>query len=349
MRSSGCKITYEKLQMKAQEIACKHNIPPALFKASRGWVMRFMGRHNMPIRRRATRCPKLPPDFTDKIESFHQFILSIFKETPYPLSQIGNAAQTAVSFAMPCNSPIALNGPSSVLMRTSGNEKLRCTVMLAITADGNKLPPFVIFKRKTMPKRVQFPHGIHVRVQANGWMDFELMVDWIETVWNRRPGAAMKQPALLVLDSFRSHVVKEVRELLCENKTQQVVIPGGLTSVLQPLDVCVKKPFKDHLHHFYNEWVMSSDHQLTPTGKVKCPSLELMCMWVIKSWDLIPPEIVVGSFKKTGISSALDGSKDDALWESDDEENTSDMSSTEEGASDNETNDSGAEVLNKES
>jgi hypothetical protein len=33
--------------------------------------------------------------------------------------------------------------------------------MLAVTADGSKLTPYVIFKRKTLPKE-KFPAGIHV-------------------------------------------------------------------------------------------------------------------------------------------------------------------------------------------
>jgi hypothetical protein len=40
------------------------------------------------------------------------------------------------------------NGASSELVRISGAEKPWCTVM-SVTADGKKLPQYVIFKRKT--------------------------------------------------------------------------------------------------------------------------------------------------------------------------------------------------------
>jgi hypothetical protein len=42
--------------------------------------------------------------------------------------------------------------------------------MLACTADGGKLPPYVVFKRKTMPK-LPFPRGIIVQVHEKGWFD----------------------------------------------------------------------------------------------------------------------------------------------------------------------------------
>ena len=44
------------------------------------------------------------------------------------------------------------NGTKSVTVKTTGNEKLRVTVMLAALANERKLPPYVILKRKTMPK-----------------------------------------------------------------------------------------------------------------------------------------------------------------------------------------------------
>ena len=43
---------------------------------------------------------------------------------------------------------------------------------------------------------------------------------------------------------FRAHLLGKVKDTLKENKTYQAVIPGGCTSMLQPLDVCLNKPFK---------------------------------------------------------------------------------------------------------
>jgi len=96
------------------------------------------------------------------------------EEHLYLLSQIGNADQTPVFFDMPRNTSIEKQGVRSVAVKTARAEKQRCTVMLAITADGGKLPPYVIFK--TLPKE-KFPPGMHVRVQENGWMDQDLVND----------------------------------------------------------------------------------------------------------------------------------------------------------------------------
>ena len=46
----------------------------------------------------------------------------------------------------------------------------------------------------------------------------------------------------------------------------------------------------------------------------------VVARWVSVAWKAIPESIIVTSFKKRCISSALDGSKDDILWEEDGED-----------------------------
>jgi putative cell wall-binding protein len=44
-----------------------------------------------------------------------------------------------------------------------------------------------------------------------------------------------------VLDSFKGHVTDSVKDQLRKMKTELVVITGGMTSVLQPMDVSIDK------------------------------------------------------------------------------------------------------------
>lgn len=158
-------------------------------------------------------------------------------------SQISNADQTPLNFDMLSSTTVEQKGVQSLHIRTTGAEKQRCTVLLAVTADKRKLPHIVIFKCKTLPKG-KFPLGIHIRAQENGWMTAALMVDWVRTVWGRCPGAL--HPSLLGVDSFRGHLVDCVRAKLKDLQADLAVFPGGLTSMLQPLDVSLNKPLMRH-------------------------------------------------------------------------------------------------------
>ena len=55
--------------------------------------------------------------------------------------------------------------------------------MLACTTDGGMFPPYVMFKRKTLPKD-KFPAGVIVHVQQKGWIDEGLVQDWVHMVWS---------------------------------------------------------------------------------------------------------------------------------------------------------------------
>ena len=68
------------------------------------------------------------------------------------MGQIGKVDEMSIWLDMPHNYIVEQKGAKQVTIRTSGCEKQHITVMLGITADGHKLPPFLIFKRKTPPK-----------------------------------------------------------------------------------------------------------------------------------------------------------------------------------------------------
>ncbi|KAH9377979.1 hypothetical protein HPB48_011089 [Haemaphysalis longicornis] len=47
-------------------------------------------------------------------------------------------------------------------------------------------------------------------------------------------------------------------------------------------------------------------HALMPALKIRTQSVELLCSWILEAWGMIIAVVIVKSFKKTGISNALD-------------------------------------------
>jgi hypothetical protein len=105
-----------------------------------------------------------------------------------------------------------------------------------------------------------------------------------------------------------------MKKILTEMKIDPAVITGGLTSVLQPLDVSVNRPFNDNVRKLYTLWMAKGGHELTLTGKIRRLLIEMMCDWIVRVWSMVSTKIITKSFLKTGITSALDGSENDMLW-----------------------------------
>ncbi len=121
------------------------------------------------------------------------------------------------------------------------------------------------------------------------------------------------------MNSFSAHLTDAVAEKLKKNKVHTVVIPGGCTSVLQPLDVSLNKPFKTILRR---QWQQYSAEELektcvegsTPasTMKIAAPSKQTMVDWITAAWLELARnvDVVKKSFLVTGISNALGGYED---------------------------------------
>ncbi|KAK0133215.1 Pogo transposable element with KRAB domain [Merluccius polli] len=245
-------ITRAVIQLKALEIAKELNVPTTNFKASLGWCRRMMRHNGLSLRRSTSLAQHLPSDFREKLLSFQRYVIKLRKKHSYPLDQMGNADQKPVYFDMPTSVTVNKKDAKSLIVRTTGNEKSRVTVMLVCLADGSK--PYVILKHKTVPKEAM-PAGIIVRAQEKGWMETELVVDWLKVVWGRRCGGLRNKRNMLVLDSFRGHLTEPVKTQVRAMNGDLVINRGGggMTSQLQVLDVVVNMPFKDNLCKRYTE------------------------------------------------------------------------------------------------
>ena len=77
-----------------------------------------------------------------------------------------------------------------------------------------------------------------------------------------------------------------------KNKVHTVIVPGGCTPILQPLDVSLNKPFKAILRKLWQEYMLRSTEELekkraegnTPASKIPAPSKQTMVDWVTTAW-----------------------------------------------------------------
>ena len=262
------------------------------FKASNRWAQKFMRRHSFVLRACTSMAKKLPGDLESKVVSFRDKVCSIRSRTDVNYDLLGNMDETPVFFDIVPGKTIEVKGKKTVRVRTTGTEKRHLTVVLSCTASGDMLPPMIIFKGKTKGsiQGLKAPPGFIIAHQEKAWMDGELMLKWLDGVWNKsckynQPGAE----SLLVMDSFSAHLTDAVAEN-AENKVHTAIIPGGCTSVLQLLDVCLNKPFKAILRRLWQHYMMEEAEELerkraegnTPASKMKnpTPSKQTIVDWI---------------------------------------------------------------------
>ena len=79
-----------------------------------------------------------------------------------------------------------------------------------------------------------------------------------------------------------------------------------------------------------NKWIQKAGGNLTPKRRMKKPNITEVSNWVLNSWYGVKKEEIVKSFRKCGISNAMDGTEDDLIYIHSDSEDSSDTTEIEE-------------------
>ncbi len=207
------------------------------FKASDGWLRGFRMRYNLVMRARTSIAQMLPADLESKVCNFRQQVKFVRQNGDFDYAYIENMDETPVYMDMVPSRTIDKKGKK---VRTTKSEKCRVTAVLACTATGDMLPPMIVFKGTTTRSiRGVASNDAVISYQKKAWVDEKQMLKWIKEVWVKYTKNA---PSLLFFDTFSAHLTAAVKESFKLCNTTVILIPGGLTSILQPLDVSINKP-----------------------------------------------------------------------------------------------------------
>ncbi len=276
------------------------------FKASDGWVYSFFKRWNFTLRTptlsHSTSLVK-QNQLHEAVMKYWRIIFKLRLEQHISIQRIGNMDEVPVYFDMAPKKVITRKGTKTVCVQTNNMEKTRITVILCCLADGTKLPPMVIF-RGTTPQciaNIDKPdESMVIAYQENAWNTSGLTHKWLNDVWFKY----VTDRSLLIWDAFSGHF--ESHGEILGNDCYYAVIPKACTSVMQPLDVSINKAFKTQLRLL---WSMHMHRKLQAKESTR-PTKSLILSWIWTAWSAIHPNIIIKSFKKCGISNALDGSEE---------------------------------------
>lgn len=74
------------------------------------------------------------------------------------------------------------------------------------------------------------PKNVIIHCKENGGLETLLVLDWIKTMWCRQLYALLHPVSVLMLDSFRGHLIPEVKKLE-DTQSHHVVTGRQMTAV----------------------------------------------------------------------------------------------------------------------
>ena len=157
-----------------------HKSEKDLFKATTGWLDKFMCRNGLSLRRKTTTAQQDPNRLIHKLISYILQVRRLSKKYQYQPSCIIAMDETSVWDDMVSNTTVDKVGAKSIILKTTGHEKVMLSVCLAAKADGTKLKPLVVFrgarsaKRKTRALDEKFKNKCVVGSSKNAWVNEKL-------------------------------------------------------------------------------------------------------------------------------------------------------------------------------
>jgi hypothetical protein len=246
-------------------------------------VKRFVCAHSF-VYRMGTHLSQRPPEEVSVEAKDYMHLIRPFLVGPHRDRRfIINMDQTPVYFAMNAKRTLELVGTKTIHVRTSTHDTKRATLAVTITADGTVLPLMVVFKGKpngciAKTEFAAYPAPHRYCCQENAWMDKMLMLAWVDKIL--RPYVEMAPDdviPLLILDSYKCHMMALVVEKVQELGVEVKHIPGGCTSLCQPVDIGFNKLFKDCLRKLWISWMIAKG---IIHGSTSSPMRKNIAMWV---------------------------------------------------------------------
>ena len=166
---------------------------------------------------------------------------------PAIATRLWNCDETAFCTSVSSKKLIARRGMKVVHEIGGGSGRQYITVHCAGSANGERLPPFILYKGKNMYQRWMQggPAAAVYGVSESGWMDSDNFLAWFKKLFLPSVSHLTKEaPVLLFFNGHYSHISMELIKEAQSNNVILLCLPPNTTHLLQPLDVGVFAPLK---------------------------------------------------------------------------------------------------------
>ena len=258
-------LTLAKCKELAYEFAVQNNLDvPNAWKenktAGRGWWLGFKQRLNLSIRTpEATSIGRASAFNRHNVNLYFSNLARVLDEYQFEARQIFNLDETGVTSVQNPKRIVTVKGTRKVGSITSADGGQLVTVVYSIYANGNVVPPMLIFPRKNY--RNHFvrggPQSSIGKANPSGWINEKLFIEYLDHFASHTQ-CSKENMVLLILDNHESHISLAAVDKCRELGIVLLTIPPHTSHHLQPLDKCVFGPFKQAYNSATETWIRSN-------------------------------------------------------------------------------------------
>ena len=216
------------------------------------WYYKFMERHpGLSLRTaEATSAARAEGFNKEAVNEFYDILSSAMTKYNFQPTNIWNVDETGITVVpKSCGKVIGMKGRKQVGRRTSAERGKTVTAEICVSANGNYMPPLLIFPRVNYNQDYLegSPPGAWAEFDISGWMTTEIFMRWFKK-FIQYSGASKQNPVLLLLDGHNTHIKNlDLIDLAEANGVTIICIPPHTSDKLQPLDISFNKPLSTYL------------------------------------------------------------------------------------------------------
>lgn len=249
----------------AYELAEKNNVAHPFSHetklAGKDWALNFLSRYNQLSLRKPepTSMARLSGFNRVQVGRFFDILKNELETKKLTAKQIYNIDETGITTVQTPGKILAKKGCKQVGRVVSAERGTTTTVVCAMGAGGDFVPPMFLFKRKNMNFTLMngCPVGSIGVPSPSGWMDSTLFVKYLEHfIASVKPTA--DNPVLIIVDGHQSHKTLEAIDLARRNHITMLTIPPHTSHRLQPLDLTFFGPLKTSYNREADKWMLQN-------------------------------------------------------------------------------------------
>ena len=279
--------------------ATKRESPFEDDRPGRDWIILFEKRHKDELNKRdpelltTTRAKGMTKDNVSKFYDMYEDILKEFDLLDKPWT-LFNIDETGLNTDQKNQMVYLGKDVKNAYQLCPPGTKTMYTVLFCISAAGEYLPPYTIYKAKSLWNTwtTGGPKGACYSTSPSGWMFDVNFENWFIHIFIKHT-QHLQKPILLTYDGHNSHLTYPTVKAAMDHNIIIVCLPPNTSHALQPLDVGVFRSVKVNWKKILKTWF--NETQNKGVCKTVFPRI------LSRLWLQLNPANAISGFRSTGL------------------------------------------------